>query len=164
MATILSIDPGATTGWVVYDADKRAVVAAGKSLGIEVVAETEHYASTTDVTVIERPKGYGPTRPQLVDCGYLCGYVVATFTAAGLDVVERTRLEVCKALTEAVHGVVRVRNDATAWAALKLLHGGDGCDKKGGPLYAVKSHARAALAVAVAYALEQASRSVEAGR
>lgn len=153
MTLILGIDPGATTGWALYDTEKRLVVEAGKSRGIDVVAEAEHQASRAGVIVVERPQGYGPTRPQMVDCGYVCGYVVASFTAAGLDVVERTRLEVCKALTEAVHGVVRVRNDATAWAALKLLHGGDGCDRKGGPLYAIKSHSRAALAVAVAYAL-----------
>jgi hypothetical protein len=34
------------------------------------------------------------------------------------------------------------------WAALLHLHGGEMAAKKGGPLYGVKAHARAALAVA----------------
>jgi predicted secreted protein len=70
-------------------------------------------------------------------------------------VLELTRREVKLALSEATQRDVVVTDDATAWAALKLLHG-DLCDKKGGALHGVKAHERAALAVAVAFALRQA--------
>lgn len=149
---ILAIDPGSKTGWCVYESETRRVIESGTSADIEVIAEAPR--DGIDFVVIERPKGYGPTRPQLVDCGYVCGYIVGALESAPgcVDVEQLTRLEVCKALTEATHGEVRVRNDATAWAALKLLHG-DGCDKKGGALHGVRAHERAALAVAVAWAL-----------
>jgi len=148
---ILAIDPGTKTGWCVYDSDARRVIEAGTSEDIDVIEEMPR--DDIDFVVIERPKGYGPTRPQLVDCGWVCGYVTAAIECGShLDVEQLTRLEVCKALTEATHGEVRVRNDATAWAALKLLHG-EGCDKKGGALHGVRAHERAALAVAVAWSL-----------
>lgn len=149
---LLGIDPGAKTGWVTYDTETRRVVESGTSAGIDVVAE----ADTTDVelVVIERPRGYGPTYPQVVECGYVCGYVVASLTAEGHDVCELVRHDVTKILSDATRGAVRVKNDATAWAALVLLHG-DGCDKKGGALHGVRAHERAALAVAVAWALRE---------
>jgi hypothetical protein len=111
---------------------------------------------------IERPRGYGPTRPQVVDCAYVCGRLIGKLERHWL-VHERTRHEVCKVLSDAVHGVIHVRSDATAWAALRMLHGGDGADDKGkkpdkhgnggrvaGPLAGVTAHERAALAVGYA--------------
>lgn len=159
---ILAIDPGSKTGWCLYDADARRVTSAGTSEDVEVVSEMP--SDGVDFIVIERPKGYGPTRPQLVDCGYVCGYIVAAIECVSLHGVEQlTRLDVCKTLTEATHGEVRVRNDATAWAALKLLHG-EGCDKKGGALHGVRAHERAALALAVAWSLRNTTVAQGAGR
>lgn len=155
LVIVLGIDPGATTGWCVYDSEAKRVVASGKFAEWDSDSVPDSALIGGDAAVVERPKGYGPTRPQLVDCGYVCGRIVERlrFRYTAPRVHELTRLEVCKTLTEATHGEVRVRNDATAWASLKLLHG-DGCDKKGGALYGVKSHERAALAVAVAWAIK----------
>ncbi len=162
---ILGIDPGATTGWCLYDSGDRHVIASGSDRDIGVVAELHHamLLEHVDDIAIERPKGYGPTRPQVVDCAYVCGWIAATLDAHGFEVHELVRRDVCAILTDAVHGVVRVKNDATAWAALVLLHG-EGSDRKlkkrkgvvveeGGAIGGVTSHARAALAVAVAFAL-----------
>lgn len=149
---ILGIDPGATTGWCFYNSEARAVIASGQFPEYEIAGlPTEAIAATA---VVERPKGYGPTRPQLVDCGYVCGRIVEALQGPmEMETYEMLRLDVCRALTDAMHGVMRVRNDATAWAALLELHGGPLAAKKGGPLYGVKSHGRAALAVAVAFAM-----------
>lgn len=162
---VLGIDPGATTGWCLYvHSDAGAYVESAGTF------EQWHGVPSlkllrTDYAVIERPKGYGPTRPELVDCGYVCGRIVGEMgrQIPYMDLYELTRIEVCKTLTEATHGAVRVRNNATAWAALVLLHGEDSDRKpkrkkgvvidQGGPLGEVSSHARAALAVAVAFAL-----------
>ena len=150
---VLGIDPGATTGWCMYDTEARRVLEAGQFDGYDVPLRGPD-EPIPDVIVLERPKGYGPTRPQLVDCGYIAGRLVER---AGRirDVYELTRLDVKKTLTAATLGEINVRTDATAWAALKLLHGGDDSAKKGGPLYGCKAHERAALAVAVAWVLRQ---------
>lgn len=151
MTTILGIDPGATSGWCIYDATARTVVASGQFDGF---AFPHGGLLGADLCAQERPKGYGPTRPQLVDCGYVAGRLAQQCEGLWLDRYrELTRLEVCRALSDAVHGVIRVRNDATAWAALLELHGGADAAKKGGPLHGVKAHGRAALAVAVACSL-----------
>lgn len=155
---ILGIDPGATTGWAYYDAESRKVIASGKW-------EAHH---VTDLppgvlegpVAIERPKGYGPTRPQMVECGITFGRLAEWFEGVmECKVCHLTRLEVCQTLSEALHGVIRVRNDSTAWAALLELHGGIAAARKEGPLYGVKAHGRAALAVAVAYSLRVGATS-----
>lgn len=150
---VLGIDPGATTGWCLYHAPTRCVLGAGHFTSHEAPPLDDPHTQfwQGDVAVIERPKGYGPTRPQLVDCGYVAGRLAQRMALAGV-VHELTRLDVKQELTEATHGEIRVVSDATAWAALKMLHGPD-CDRKGGPLHGVKAHARAALAVAVAFCL-----------
>jgi len=68
-----------------------------------------------------------------------------------------TRRTVKRTLTEATQCDVTVKNDATAWAAILLLHGGESASKKGGALYGVRSHSRAALAVAMAWHMSQAA-------
>lgn len=151
---ILGIDPGVTTGWCLYDSTRACVIRAGEFPGFQFPEPTEWLAEV-DVAVIERPKGYGPTRPQLVDCGYVAGRIVGELRQ--LEAVrELTRLEVCQALTAVMCGVVQCRNDSTVWAALLHLHGGELAGKKGGPLYGVKAHARAALAVAFVWGMETA--------
>lgn len=168
---ILAIDPGATSGWCVYDTAMRRAVASGQF--------TEHHhdfsayqGRITDV-VIERPKGQGPTRPQMVDCGITFGRLMqwASCKWPPSRVHELLRYEVKSILSAATHGEVHVRNDATAWAALVLLHGeGSGTKPRsrkgqvidpGGSIGIVKSHERAALAVAVAWALRVSSKAAE---
>ncbi len=150
---ILGLDPGETSGWCIYDTDTRRVLGCGEFpshlLPLDVGDEF-------DVAVIERPRGYGPTFPQVVECGYVCGRMVQMFTSSDDRCEEMLRYDICRILTDTVHGVVRVKNDATAWAALKLIHG-DGCHRKDGPLHKVSGHARAALAVAVAYGISVAT-------
>ena len=162
---VLAIDPGATTGWCLYDTEARRVLDAGQFEGAE--SEVSPEAECAEVAVIERPVAHGPTRPQVVDCawfaGLMCAWLEDRFPGYAHTL---TRLEVKQALTAATHGEVHVKNDATAWAALKLLHGGEGCDRKAkvkkgvelepaGPIGGVKSHERAALALAVAWDLIQ---------
>jgi hypothetical protein len=171
---ILGIDPGQTTGWCLYDAEARRVVECGHGAGVEVLQKFHGRMDLCDAVVLERPKGYGPTYPQVVDAAYVCGYLAAVLSDDGGKAPhELVRRDVCTILTDATHGVIRVKNDTTAWAALVLLHG-EGSDRKpkrkngvvvepGGPLGEVKSHARAALAVAVAWHLREALQP-EAGR
>ncbi len=162
---VLGIDPGMTTGWVSYDARERQVVRAGQFRGHEHdIPEAALWDA--DAIVIERPVAHGATRPQVVECAFVAGHLCGQI--GELDVVhELTRREVCKILTDACSLPTedRVRSDATAWAALKLLHG-DGCDQRprvkggvvidpGGCIGMVRSHERAALAVAVAWHLRQ---------
>ena len=159
---ILGVDPGTTSGWCVYDTEARCAVASGQFVEHEFIAAGRELVTGADLrtvfdfvdlAVVERPKGYGPTRPQVVDCAYVAGRIVQKLIAARIETAELERREVCRRLTDAMFGEVRVRNDATAWAALLALHGGEAAAEKGGPLYGVRSHGRAALAVAVAWAL-----------
>lgn len=151
---VLGIDPGATSGWCIYDTDGR-VLGAGCFVD-DIVPHDEPTVTlwqTADRCVIERPRGYGPTRPQVVDCAWVAGRLsLLVQDATGRMVNPMERKDVRKQLQLATLGTVRVTNDASAWAALLLIHGGDDAGKKGGALHGVKSHARAALAVSVAYA------------
>lgn len=155
---ILAVDPGATTGWCVYDTEARRVLAAGQFRGDEVTDELQRARSSSDRVVLERPVAHGPTRPQVVDCAWIAGRLAERLCAEPL-----TRREVKLALTAATQRDVVVKDDATAWAALVLLHG-EGSDAKpvtrkgvevspGGALGRVTSHERAAVALAVAWAL-----------
>lgn len=149
---VLGIDPGAQTGWCLYDSDARRVMASAHFAGFDM-PEID-LPCRVDLAVIERPRGYGPTRPQVVDCAYVAGRLVERVRRElYLEVYELERREVCRRLSDAMHGVLNVRNDATAWAALVALHGGEGAAKRGGPLHGVRAHERAALAVAVAWTL-----------
>ena len=164
---LLGVDPGQKTGWCVYDTDARRVVDSGHFDENHIPDPQPESWKHVLAVAIERPKGYGPTYPQVVDCAYVCGRLVECLHfVLSVPVQERLRREVYKALGAGLNGEIRIRNDATVWAALKLLHGGEGCDQKAkasdkkglggrvpGPLAGVTSHARQALAVAVAVAL-----------
>lgn len=149
---ILGLDPGATSGWVLYDAEAKRVVDCGTfketNAPQELVDDLRH-----DYCVIERPVAYGPTRPQVVDCAWHAGQLAIVMQA-----IPMTRREVKQLLTEATNRDVRVVDDASAWAALVLLHG-EGSDQKptkkreGGCIGRVTSHERAALALVVAWAI-----------
>lgn len=143
---ILGLDPGETTGWCLYDSEANRATASGV---FEGAAHPINLGDAANRIVIERVKGYGASYPAVVEAAYVCGRLVGRFP----DCIEMTRKDICKRLTAEMYGQLTVRNDRTAWAALKELHGGESSWRKGGPLYGVRSHGRAALAVAVAYSL-----------
>ena len=155
---ILGIDPGAKTGWCVYDNDHKRVLGSGEfqefyaHSACPPVVEHLRRITNFNYAVVERLVPHGASYPQVVEAAYVAGRLVERVSKWSDVVVELARHEIRGRLQAATHGAVRVKNDATVWAALKLLHG-DGCDKKGGSLYGVKSHARAALAAAVAFTL-----------
>lgn len=159
---ILGIDPGATTGWCLYDADERRVIDSGVFSGHDV--EAMPYGGLDSHVAVERVLPHGASYPQVVEAAYTCGRIVEWLSGVmELPLSEMSRHEVRKTLQDATHGAVKVKDDKSVWAALVLLHG-EGSDKKpkkrkgvvveaGGAIGGVTSHARAALAVAVAFAL-----------
>jgi hypothetical protein len=149
---ILGIDPGATTGWCQYDPKCRRVAGSGMFPESGYASDTRFLRALQDsqTLVIERPVAHGPTRPQVVDCAWIAGVLFGRLYE--YDPKTITRLEIKQALTAATLGEVTVRNDATAWAAVLLLHGGPSAGRKGGALHGVRSHARAALAACIAAA------------
>lgn len=151
---VLGLDPGATTGWCLYDTEAKRVVEAGKFRGVEYSSEMSAAVSRAKAVVVEKPVAYGPTRPDVVECAWVAGILWHRFGSEFM-----TRREVKQILTDATNRDVRVVDDASAWAALVLLHG-EGCDAKpskkngpGGSIGRVTSHERAALALVVAWAM-----------
>lgn len=152
---ILGIDPGITTGWAVYDSVNRRCIAVGRFLSYHV-PEDVRIRSRLAICVIERLRPHGASYPQVVESSYVCGRIVGMLGDETRPVHELRRDDVRRELQLATFGSVQVSDDATVWAALRQIHG-DGCTSKGGALHALKSadaeHERAALAVAVAWAL-----------
>ena len=161
---VLGIDPGATTGWATYDTEQRRAIAGGEFP--EHLTDFPDDIGRVDVVVLERPVGQGPTRPEMVACGITFGRLIAWAAGKWRRTYDLPRYEVKSILTRATLGEVTVRNDATAWASLRLIHG-DGSDKKAkrkkgveveppGAIGAlVGGHQKAALAVAVAWCLRE---------
>lgn len=169
MTLILGIDPGSkTTGWCLYDT-KIGVNGSGEVERANMDARLATWRTMADYIVIEKPVGQGPTRPEMVETGIVAGMLFSTMTMRGDKPSHLpewiTRLEVRKALQAAVHGTIQVRNDASVWAALVAYFGHDSDRKpkrkkgvvidQGGPLGEVNGHARAALAVALAFWLRR---------
>lgn len=150
---ILGIDPGACTGWCLYDSEAKRVVSCGTFRGAEYSIDMFQAKGGADALVIEKPVAYGPTRPEVVECAFVAGLLCQRFECECM-----TRREVKQLLTDATNRDVRVVDDASAWAALVLLHG-EGSDQKpskkreGGCIGRVTSHERAALALVVAWAI-----------
>lgn len=149
--TILGVDPGSTTGWCAYDATARRVIAADQFYQHEAPLAVIEAARAATHVVIERPVVYHGSPPAMGDACIVAGRLFQQFAASNPQWL--TRAEVKKRLRVATECEFPVQKDRDVWFALKLLHGGEGCDKKGGPLHGVRSHARAALAAAVAFAL-----------
>ena len=147
---IVALDPGATTGYVVYDTKARRVVARGEFHGHDTVCLWS--AIPLHVVAVERLVPHGASYPQVVEAAYIAGRIVGQIQ---LVVHEMKRTEVRGILQEATHGAVKVKDDKSVWAALLELHGGESAGERGGLLHGVRSHERAALAVAVAFVLRQ---------
>ena len=163
---VLGIDPGGSTGWAVYDSELRRVTHCGEF--------PDHHhdipasVGTIDVIVIERPKGRGPTFPQIVEEGITFGRLIAWAESKWERAYGMLRYEVKSALTTATLGEVTVKTKASVWEALVMIHGeGSGAKartRKGvevsppGALGLVAgAHQRDAVAVAVAWLLNQGS-------
>ncbi len=153
---VLGVDPGMTTGWVIWDDEARRVIDSGEFPEHHI---PEDMTRDWDVVVVERPIGQGATRPTMVDCGITSGIIWERLRTLQLSFHDPespiwiTRHEVKKRLTRATLKEPTVVNDTTCRQAMRTLFGEDAF-KKGKPLYGVTgSHRLAALAVAVAYTL-----------
>jgi hypothetical protein len=167
---VLGVDPGSRfTGWCLYDSERRRALHAGQyeeRLSLRLLDICAKLAPRPDGVVIERPRGHGLSQVQVVETGIEFGWLMAKLSV--LDSEGGTpfwiyRNDVRKRLQAAMHSEFRVRDDKTAWQALCLLHG-EGSDYKGrtkrgvlvdqpGAIGVCAGHARAALAVAVAFHL-----------
>ena len=147
---ILGVDPGVTTGWVIFDTATRTVTDSGEFPDYHITL-----TSDADVCVVEKPVGQGPTRPTMVENGITSGIIWERLSYGDNLAKWITRLDVKKTLSEATYREPVVVNDTTVRAAMKVLFGADAF-KKGQPLYGVTgTHRLAALAVCVAWDLQQ---------
>lgn len=153
---VLGVDPGATTGWCLCRTNQVGMMVMGNGHFPKHEVDDELRGMLDErlhlQVAIERPVAHGATYPQVVEAALTAGRLIEKF-ARHFTVVELTRQEIRARLQLACNGAIRVKDDASVWAALKALHGGDSSAKKGGKLYGVRSHARAALAAAVAFGL-----------
>lgn len=170
---VLGVDPGKKTGWCSYDTEHRWAVAAGEFPNWEI--DIGDRCANPDAVVLERPKGQGPTFPDVVEAGIAFGWLLRWFEARLPNVHWIYRYDVKSALRDATLGEVLPTNDRGVWAALKMLHGGDNADRVAskknplaGPLAKCRANGKlttdtqAALAVAVAWDLR--NRQAAAGR
>lgn len=161
---ILGIDPGATTGWVLYDTEAKRVVEAGKFLDWLHSDECWSALQRSHRVIIESViPAHGNIFPDTVATALYQGRLEERLS---IPVDGRvTRLQVKRTLTEACHREPVVQDDKTVWQALCILHG-DGCDAKpktrkgvevspGGSIGCVTTHERAALALVVAWAIRE---------
>lgn len=159
---ILGLDPGATTGWCLYDTEGRRVIDCG-TFERWYCADMANAISRNKVehVIIESVvPARGGIYPQTVEAALIQGHLEEFIECRLVNAPHRmTRGDIRKTLSTAVHRDPVVVNDKTAWQALAILHG-PGSDrrttKKGGPggsIGDVASHERAALAVTVAWAI-----------
>lgn len=158
---ILGIDPGKAIGLCLYDSESKAVLSSEVCDARGVDAALHRLLPSAELIAIERPRIYGVGGREIADsceqCGWLvrrCGGMAFSAPETGLGgaivswggpVFTLERRAVLRALSDAIGQ--SVTKDAGVWQALVALHG-EGSGKKGGALHGVKSHAKAALAVA----------------
>lgn len=145
-APLLAIDPGTThSGWVLMDGSR--VVASGVSPNRDLLADLHLRFPEPATAAIEMIASYGMAVGREVF--ETCLWVGRFLEAAGEHRVrlvyrQEVKMHLCKSPRA---------KDANIRQALIDLYGGKaeaiGTVKKQGPLYGVKSHAWAALAVAV---------------
>lgn len=167
MTTIMGVDPGATTGWCLWDT-RRIVLGSGQF--------DQHICSATFIAALDSAsmavvEGFDDVHagiyPQTVHAAVTCGRLLEIIERRNIACTQMGRMVIKSELQRAVHSEVRVQKDKDVWTALTLLHG-PGSDKKprvkrgvvvepGGTLGTVRDHARAALAAAVAWHLRFAA-------
>ncbi len=165
---ILGIDPGKTVGLCLYDSESKAVLSSVCCTAPGLDAELHRLLPQAELVAVERPRVYGSGGREIADaceqCGWLirrCGGmpVAAPLDGSGGAIVlwgHRVSTFERRAVLKALSGAIgqSVTKDAGVWQALLVLHGEDS-GKKGGVLFGVKSHGRAALAVAWAAAQKE---------
>lgn len=160
---ILGIDPGATTGWCLYNTEQRRVEDCGDFRGTDLPDGCKAAAERCDHVIIEslhEPRG--GIYPAVVVAGITQGHIERQLLLYGVQRI--TRHEVKLLLTEAVHREPVVQKDSHVWQALQVLHGpGSGLRKtkkrQGGCIGMVSgTHQRAALAAVVAWCHQQRLR------
>jgi len=144
--TILAIDPGTEeSGWCLYRDGK--VVEAGTYPNTEVLERLGY--TFADVLAVEMIASYGMAvgKEVFATCVWIGRFIEAWKRHSGMQEPEHrlvyrqeVKLHLCKS--------VRAK-DANVRQALIDLLGPQGTKKEPGPTYGVKSHAWAALAVAV---------------
>lgn len=145
MKSILAIDPGTTeSGWVTFSSDG-CVIASGVLENVELLREIGSGGiGTADEMAIEMVASYGMAVGKEVfeTCVWIGRFVQAWRNPESARLVYRrdVKLHLC--------GSPRAK-DANIRQALIDLLGPQGTKKAPGPTYGVKSHAWAALAVAV---------------
>lgn len=144
---LLGIDPGPTqSGWCVYDAERREVSRADVCENEVLLSSVVHWPTYDDAFVIEQPVSYGAA---------IGASVLQTMRWAGRfeqaaqpsPVHWVSRPDVCLALTG------HRGNKGQINEKLREMHPGatPGQQRKGSPLYGLKSHAWDACAVVVAW-------------
>lgn len=161
---ILGIDPGKVTGWTLYNEAERRVVACGHFPRHQFSTEAwDHVLWSADGKIpvvfesLEQPRGgiYPAVVLAAIDEGRMREQVLAS---TGIEPHVISRHDVKRTLSLAVHNEPLVRDDKTTWQALVALHGPGSDqkrtkDKQEGCIGLVTGHERAALAVAVAWAI-----------
>ena len=142
---VLAIDPGTTqSGWVVYE--DGVVESSGVDDNYEIRGWLRRWLSTDDSLALEMIASYGMVVGKEVfeTCVWIGRFQEAWCNQKVSKVYRRdVKLHLC--------GSVRAK-DANIRRALIDKLGPQGTKKEPGPTYGVKSHAWAALAVAVTFA------------
>ena len=135
---VLAIDPGTTeSGWVLYDG---SVIDSGVSQNEALIDQLAH--EDADLMAVEMIASYGMAVGQDVfeTCVWIGRFIQAAPIPHKLITRQKVKLHVCKSPKA---------KDANIRQALIDKIGPAGTKKSPGPTYGVKSHAWAALAVAV---------------
>lgn len=135
---VLAIDPGTTeSGWVLYDGK---VIDSGVSQNEALIDQLAH--EDADLMAVEMIASYGMAvgREVFETCVWIGRFIQATPIPHKLITRQKVSLHVCKSPKA---------KDANIRRALIDKIGPVGTKKSPGPTYGVKSHAWAALAVAV---------------
>lgn len=146
MTAILALDPGPTeTGYCYYQPDAAPAIRAGVLPNHALLARLP--AETSWALAIEMVASYGmPVGREVFEtCVWIGRLQQASPDPEAVRLVPRLAVK--------LHHCHSARaTDATIWRAILDRFGGPAAAKKGGPLAGVKSHARAALALALTVA------------
>lgn len=140
---ILALDPGTTqTGWCIYDRGR--IIGSGVKPNTDML-EMVLQAQPPEITLaVEMIASYGMAvgREVFETCVWIGRFLQAWHEPAAVRLVYRkdVKMHLC--------GTTKAK-DTNVWQALVDKLGAPGTKKEPGPTYGVKSHARAALAVAV---------------
>lgn len=153
---ILALDPGnEQTGYVVFNEDTRGVFTSGvkpNDMILDLIAE---WSAENCSCAIEMIASYGmPVGAEVFDTCVWIGRFVQQWTRCNewkLNHAAPVKLVYRKDVKMHLCGQTKAK-DSNIWQALLDKFGPVGTKKQPGSLYGVRSHARAALAVAVTFA------------